>query len=246
MQRDGSASPSIRRGVQRPRLRLVSVDPDVRGPAATAFRATGHEVDELFRPRDAARLLDAPGAAALHLVADELPRWPLSGCEAIGMLRSRGVAPIIALLAERADGRFSDAFRAGADDAVAGPLDAQELVARAEHLQRRQRDDNHGSVLRSGPLTLDRDGCAARYGPRDLQLTPSELTVLEALLASPGTVLSSRQLGARLWGHGGSTRNAVQRHVSSLRRKLRQVGCDDLVTRHGIGYGLRGRRPGGS
>lgn len=221
-----------------PHLQMVSVDPGVRGRAATAFRAAGYTVEELFRPRDAARLLDAPGAATLHLVADELPAWPLSGCEAMALLRSQGASPILALLAESTDVRFGAAFRAGADDAVASPFDAQELAARTEHLRQRQPEDPGRPVLRSGPLTLDRDAFTARYEGLELHLTPSEITVLEVLLGSPGAVLSCRQLGARLWGHDASTRNSVQRHVSSLRRKLVQVGCDDLVTRHGIGYVL--------
>jgi DNA-binding winged helix-turn-helix (wHTH) protein len=71
-----------------------------------------------------------------------------------------------------------------------------------------------------------------------VSLTPSELAVLDRLLATPGQVVAKDELLAAIGG-SARTANAVEVHVSSLRRKLEYAGPPVVHTVHGQGYVLR-------
>ena len=81
-----------------------------------------------------------------------------------------------------------------------------------------------------GPLTLDLFHRDARRGGRWLALHPREFQLLWRLADARGERVSRQQLLREVWrlNHEPET-NSVEVHVSRLRSKLAEHGCDSLV-----------------
>ena len=115
------------------------------------------------------------------------------------------------------------------------PFDLDELAARVRAVVRR-REGRAQSEIRHGELTLNTSTREARYRGDPMPLSPREFSVLEALAARPGAILSRPQLEERIYGWGEEIEsNAVEVFIHSLRKKL---GADFIRTVRGVGYML--------
>lgn len=116
----------------------------------------------------------------------------------------------------------------GCAEAMPTGIGLRELEARARRV-----DDMFGMLPRwriLGPLTLDLFHRDARRGGRWLALHPREFGVLWRLADKPGERVTRRQLLTEVWrlNHEPET-NTVEVHVSRLRSKLAEYGCEGLV-----------------
>jgi DNA-binding response OmpR family regulator len=86
-------------------------------------------------------------------------------------------------------------FSVGTDDYVAKPFSVKVLLERIRALLRR-RDGNstNGSVLVSQGVLVDRERHRVTVDERLLDLTPSEFSLLEALVRQPGRVFARSEL----------------------------------------------------
>lgn len=86
-----------------------------------------------------------------------------------------------------------------------------------------------------GQLLIDRDSRTVSFRGRELNLSPREFAILEALIERPGTPVSRMELRARLYGtrEPDILGNPVQVHMHNLRAKL---GEDVIHTLRGSGY----------
>lgn len=93
-------------------------------------------------------------------------------------------------------------------------------------------------MLEFGNVSVDTSNRTVSIDAVPLLLTPSEYKVLELLAFRRGQTFSHDQLIERLYqSEKDVTRNAVEAHVSSLRKKLRSKGSIELIkTRRGFGY----------
>jgi DNA-binding response OmpR family regulator len=129
-----------------------------------------------------------------------------------------------------------DGLALGADDYLNKPFEWRELVARIHALARRN-GVARPAVLRRGDLELDPARREARRGGRELELTPKEFGVLEALMAAGGAVVSAEALLERVWDeHADPFTNTVRMTVMTLRRKLGDPPAIETVM--GAGYRL--------
>ncbi len=73
-----------------------------------------------------------------------------------------------------------------------------------------------------------------------MQLTPSQFTVLAALVGARGAVVRREELGELLWGRSAErSDNALEAHGSALRRKLDDpLHVRSIVAVYGLGYRL--------
>lgn len=131
-------------------------------------------------------------------------------------------------------------FECGADDFVAKPYFARELVSRVRAVLRRSA---HLSLVseekqlssREG-LVVDSNRRAAWVEGEIVPLTPREFSLLETLAASGGRVLSRTDLIVQAWGSpDGLHERSVDAHIKSLRRKLGSAR-DAVETVRGLGY----------
>ncbi|MGH7297538.1 MAG: winged helix-turn-helix domain-containing protein, partial [Polyangiaceae bacterium] len=99
-------------------------------------------------------------------------------------------------------------------------------------------------VLRSGELSIDVAAMHVVARGATLELTPTELALLVALVSAPGIVHTRKALLTSVWStsHEGYARN-VDCHVVRVRRKLERAGIDAqaaIETIHGTGYRWNG------
>lgn len=103
-----------------------------------------------------------------------------------------------------------------------------------------------GSVSAYG-LSLDRRSHEARANDQRVVLTPSEASLLVALLEQPSRVIRHDELARALYGRALTdprTKSTVRGHIATLRAKLDTLGVgEQLQGLRGIGYRFM-ERPG--
>jgi two-component system phosphate regulon response regulator PhoB len=137
-------------------------------------------------------------------------------------------------------GNAVTALELGADDCIAVPFGAAELVARVNACLRRPLAPTRPDALTAGPLLLDKAMHRLTVRGREVALSPAEFRLLAFLLENPGRVFSRDELLRGAWpkniSAGGRT---VDVHVRRLRQLLEPFRCDDLIqTVRSFGYRL--------
>ena len=188
------------------------------------------------------------GDEALDAFRDALPDLVLLDVMLPGMdglticreIRAESLVPIVMLTARSDTVDVVAGLEAGADDFVAKPFKAKELIARIRTRLRRAGHDDTPAVLEIGDLVIDVDGHSVRRGVTMIQLTPLEFDLLHALARRPQQVFSRQILLEQVWGyHGaGADSRLVNVHVQRLRAKIEAdpEHPQIVVTVRGIGY----------
>lgn len=218
-------------------MRLLIIEDNQRLSQAVAesLRGQGFAVDTAASAAEGLRVWRAADydAAVLDLM---LPDG--TGLNALKEMRDRGnMTPVLVLTAL---GTIEDRVRGldcGADDYLVKPFAMQELIARLRALLRRP-GAALGRTLTLGSVRLDTSARIATVAESRLDLTRSELIVLEALLRNQGRVVSKERLAECLYDFEQErTPNSVETQVHRLRRKLAAAGADvSLRTLRGLGY----------
>lgn len=131
-------------------------------------------------------------------------------------------------------------LRMGAEDYLLKPFDVMELIARVNNIL--QRHAFSTPSLHLGDLSVDRSARRVFRQNQEIELTPQEYALLDALIAHAGQPVSRDQLLNEAWGYDffGGTRT-VDAHIQRLRKKL---GLESrIVTVHKIGYRLETEEP---
>jgi two-component system, OmpR family, response regulator len=168
-----------------------------------------------------------------------LPGRP--GLDVLKQLRTSGIqTPVIALTALGSVEERVSGLNAGADDYVVKPFAMVELMARVEAVCRRT-VTRPSAVTQVGQLTLDLATRRVTREGNEIELTPTEFSLLELLMRYAGQVVTRRMLCEHLWETDweGAT-NVIEVHINRLRGKL-DKGFDASViqTVRGRGYALR-------
>ncbi|MFJ7193668.1 response regulator transcription factor [Streptomyces bacillaris] len=176
------------------------------------------------------RALRVYGEADLVLFSLELP--DIDGLELCRSLRNGGDT---ALIADAALERVL-VLHAGADDCVVKSWGFREVGARIEAVLRRSRPRQVlPATISLRDLHIDPRRQEVRLGGRLVNVTSKEFELLYTLAATPETVVTRKELMARVWGSNwGHTSRTIDTHVSSLRAKLGSSGW--IITVRGVGY----------
>jgi two-component system, OmpR family, response regulator len=229
------------------RVLVVDDDPHIRQLLAFAFAKAGMDVSEAG---DGEEALASAARAMPDLVVLDITMPKMDGLEVCRRLRASSDVPILFLSSRDEEIDRVLGIELGADDYVTKPFSPREVVARAKAILRRSAPRPApapaAAQLSQGLLSLDTEGWTARWNGAEVALTVSEFTLLRALLAAPGRILSRDQLIDQLHGPGFAiTDRTVDSHIRNLRRKFADLGGHDVIeTRAGVGYRL-GRCTGG-
>jgi len=163
--------------------------------------------------------LGLPGEDGMHC----LQRWRQQG----------RTLPILILTARDTVQHRVSGLQAGADDYLIKPFDLEELVARLHALLRRVSGRSVDRIEHGALVIADATGEVLLRGV-PVELSRRELSLLRALIAYPGQILSAEQLRASLYGFDQDVEsNAVNVHIHHLRRKL---GSETIETVRGTGF----------
>ncbi len=161
--------------------------------------------------------------------------------------RAGNWTPILMLTAKDGEYDEAEALDTGADDYLSKPFSFVVLVARIRALLRRGKTERP-AVLRVGNLSLDPSSHRAEHAGEEIQLTPTEFSLLEYLMRHPGEVLSKTDILGHVWDwEFDGPQNIVEVYVGYLRRKLASPsGSARIATVRGAGYRLEPDRTRGA
>ncbi len=215
---------------------LVEDDRTIGKSLVQGFQEAGHECAWAINGKtglEKARTRQAD-VIVLDLMLPEIP-----GLEVLDRIRKEGVnTPVVILTAMGAVQEKVDGLESGADDYLVKPFAFAELKARVEAVARRT---NHRPVfeLESGALRIDLSNRRAILFDREVDLTPTEFSIVELLMRHDGQVVTRKMLCEHVWGFewDGPT-NVIEVHVARLRRKLDTDGQSRITTVRGRGYSM--------
>jgi two-component system phosphate regulon response regulator PhoB len=229
-----------------PRVLVVEDEPDIAALIAYQLTREGFRVETAGTGMEALQAIarDVPDLVVLDRM---LPG--LTGDEVLLRLKEESATsniPVLVLTAKREQEDRIKGFELGADDYLTKPFSPRELVLRVQAILRRVKEAGvtaGGRVLRAGPIRVDLGSHEATLDGIELNLTPTEFRLLQALMERRGRTQSRKQLLEKAWDvePGASERiqtRTVDMHVRRLRGKLGATG-DWIETIRGFGYRLK-------
>jgi two-component system, OmpR family, KDP operon response regulator KdpE len=216
---------------------LVEDDRTLRRALRASFRNWDFDVIEAASGEEA---LTTVSERTPDLVILDLSLPGIDGLETLRHLRTFTDVPVVVLTVRDALRDKITALESGADDYVLKPFAPEELLARARaHLRRSSGVANQSPVIRAGDLEIDLARSRVTWRDELVQLTPTELRLLEALVANRGKLTTREQLLEVVWGsRHASDRGRLRVFVLHLRRKLHDDAARPrlIFTEPGLGY----------
>ncbi len=148
--------------------------------------------------------------------------------------------PIIVLSALNTLDNRVEGLDFGADDYLPKPFSVDELLARLRAVMRRPAQLEQ-SVFTLGGVTFEPESKQVRINGEPVNMPRRELLALEALIRRAGRTVGRDTLEEAVYGFDDEiASNALDAHISRLRRKLEPAGVEIHGIR-GIGYLIRSR-----
>ena len=219
---------------------IVEDDQDIRENYIDLFTRQGYAVKGYADKQSAEKAFkgNLPDLVILDIGLDDEPDGGFDLCR---QLRSESsLLPIIFLTARDADIDQVSGLRLGADDYLTKDISLHQLLARVSSLFRRvdaiRDNSSNDKTVEVAQLALNMDRLEAKWTDEDLDLTVTEIWILNSLVQHPGHVKSRDQLmkAADTYVDGGT----ITSHIKRLRKKFLAVdGEFDLIESvYGAGY----------
>ncbi|MDJ1017248.1 MAG: response regulator transcription factor [Paracoccaceae bacterium] len=216
-------------------LLVVDDDPQIREVLRIALTRAS------YRPvmaRDGREGLRQFRAEAPALIILDIGMPEMDGLELCRAIRAESDTPILFLTARDDEVDRIVGLELGGDDYVTKPFSPRELVARIRAiLKRTARREARAEQLHHGAVSLTPGAHLCQVRDRRVDLTATEISILERLMARPTQVFSRPHLVDQVWGAGAAVSDrTLDSHLRNLRSKLAEAGCEDAIeTLHGVG-----------
>lgn len=176
-----------------------------------------------------------------HLILMDIKLPACNGYYWCQEIRKDSKVPIIFLSSASDNMNIVMAVNMGGDDFVAKPFDLDVLTVKIQAMLRRSYDfsdisdglEYEGMVLSLGDATVT-------YNGNKTDLTRNELKILQTLLENKGKIVTRDMLMTKIWESDDYIdENTLSVNVNRLRKKLAEMGLNDLITtKKGMGYKL--------
>jgi len=213
---------------------LLEDDRETASAIEKGLTLDGHRVSVASR---ASAALDLAAAGPFDVAVLDISVPDGSGYDVLAALRTgRHPTHVLMLTARGSVEDRVEGLDRGADDYLVKPFSFAELAARLRALERRLKPVS--TEVHADALTLDLIRHTATVHGERLDLTPTEFSLLAALLRERGAPVSRRALLREVWGYEFDPgTNVVDVHVNRLRRKLEDRGLESVIrTVRGSGY----------
>ena len=168
----------------------------------------------------------------------------LDGFEVLRRIRAASSVSVLLLTARGEDVDRIVGLEIGADDYLSKPFNPRELLARARAILRRSVGSavmQEEPLLRAAGLELNRAARTVFQNGEKIELTDVEFGLLEALMRSPGKVVTREEISESVLGRKFHPFDrSLDMHLSRLRRKLGEnsAPAEQVKTIRGVGYQL--------
>ena len=217
------------------RLLVIEDNRDIAANLGDYLEDRGHTVDYA-----------ADGVTGLHLavvndfdaIVLDLNLPGIDGIEVCRKLRMEGrkQTPVLMLTARDSLESKLAGFDSGADDYLVKPFALQEVEARLQVLARRAKA-NTSRILTLADLEYNLDTLEVHRAGESVQLNPTALKILQALMESSPSVVTRTELETKVWGEELPDSDSLRVHIHGLRASIDKPFKTALIqTRHGIGY----------
>ena len=205
------------------RLLLAEDEQSLSKALVAILEGNHYSVDAVYDGVDALAYLDAGNYDALIL---DIMMPKLDGLSVLRKLR--------------ASGNQIPVLDSGANDYLAKPFAARELLTRIRAMTR-SKNGQADVLLQAGNITLN---CASfevssPYG--SFRLPNKEYQMLEMLLRSPSSLIPAERFFEIVWGYDSDAEiNVIWVHISRLRKKLAELQADvEIAASRNAGYYLK-------
>jgi two-component system OmpR family response regulator/two-component system copper resistance phosphate regulon response regulator CusR len=217
---------------------IIEDDPVIGKAVQKGLREAGHQCHWVKEGADG---LHAALAQKHDVVILDLLVPGESGFSILEKMRAGGIkTPVLILTALGSVDDRVVGLNKGADDYLVKPFAMAELFARVDALNRRA-TIKPSATLQIGELLLDLPTRRVTSRGVDIELTPTEFSILELLMRHTGQVVTRTMLCENLWeSDWEGTTNVIEVHINRLRSKLQRGTKEPLIhTVRGRGYVLR-------
>jgi two-component system phosphate regulon response regulator PhoB len=169
----------------------------------------------------------------------------LNGLQLLKMIRADALLKDTPVLFLTAKGETDDRLKGlqgGADDYVAKPFDAREVVLRIQALAKRAKSAAAAPDTRmaAGAIVIDLERHEVTAEGKPVELTATEFKLLRTLVERKGRVQTRERLLEDVWNYAPDIETrTVDTHMRRLREKLGRAG-DVIETVRGVGYRAQG------
>jgi two-component system, OmpR family, KDP operon response regulator KdpE len=222
------------------RILLVEDDFALRNSVRQILERSGYDVRVAADGAAGVRELQS---AAFEVVLLDIGLPFIDGWRILGTLEGKRLPSVIVISARGEERDKVRALDMGADDYLAKPFGADELLARIRVVLRRaQPAPGPSRVVRAGGVTVDLAGQSVVRDGAEVKLSPTEYGLLSVLAQHAGQVMDHRTLLRTVWGPTyGDERNYLRTFVQRLRAKLEaDPGHPEII----VTVGARGYRFG--
>lgn len=219
---------------------IVDDEKEIRELIAIYLKNEGYGVEMAKTGLEALQLVEEK---KVDLIILDVMMPVVNGIDACMKIREQHNTPIIMLSAKVEDIDKILGLSVGADDYLTKPFNPLELIARVKAQLRRFTKLNiaptNAKILEQDHLKLDLDtGKVYKYGV-EINLTPTELSILKLLWLNKGIVFKIETIYERVWGQEYiANNNTVMVHIRKLREKIEESPRtpDYIFTVWGVGY----------
>ena len=219
------------------RLLLAEDEKSLSHALVTILEKSHYSVDAVYDGQEALEYLESEAYDGLIL---DIMMPKVDGFTVLKTIRKQGnKIPVLILSAKSEIEDKVDGLDAGANDYLAKPFDARELLARIRVITRVNTESND-SLIRFGHVTLNRKTYVLKGEKAEFKLANKEFQMMELLMANPHQVLSTDRIFEKIWGYESDTEiNIVWVYIAYLRKKLVKMHADIEIKAHrNVGYSV--------
>lgn len=181
----------------------------------------------VFKFYSAKEALECINTTELDLAILDIMLPDIDGFELCQKIRMKYTYPVIMLTAKDEETDKITGLTLGADDYVTKPFRPLELIARVKSQLRRYKKYNPAhseekNVLVHSGLVMNTKTYECTLNEKQMELTPTEFSILRILLENKGCVISAEELFHRIWKdeYYSKSNNTITVHIRHLREKL--------------------------
>lgn len=209
------------------KILIVDDEKEIADLVAFYLESEAFEVKVCYTSKDA---LEQIQTQVFDIAVLDIMLPGIDGLELCKEIRKKHNYPVIMLTAKDEEIDKIRGLMLGADDYITKPFRPLELVARVKAQLRRYKrynqaqniEEEDSSLIIHGGLVMNIKTHECQLDEKELNLTPTEFSILKILCQRKGEVVSSEELFHEIWQdeYYSKSNNTITVHIRHLREKM--------------------------